>query len=83
MIEQLQLRNSSETTIHTYVAAVSRFAKRFGKSPDQLGPEQVRGYLLHLLNDKRDSWTTIQVNRADQHNRIEPGSDHPHSEPHA
>jgi hypothetical protein len=55
MIEQLQLRNSSETTIHTYVTAVSRFAKRFGKSPDQLGPEQVRCYLLHRLNDKRDS----------------------------
>lgn len=64
MIEQLQLRNSSEATIHTYVAAVSRFAKRFGKSPEQLGPEQVRAYLLHLLKDKHDSWTTIQVNRA-------------------
>lgn len=46
------------------MAAVSRFAKRFGKSPEQLGPEQVRAYLLHLLKDKHDSWTTIQVNRA-------------------
>ena len=31
--------------------------------PTNSGP-RFRGYLLHLLNDKRDSWTTIQVNRA-------------------
>lgn len=63
MIEQLQLRNLSEATINTYVRAVWRFTKYFGKSPEQLGPEQVREYLLHLLNDKDDAWTTIQVNR--------------------
>jgi integrase/recombinase XerD len=63
MIEQLQLRNLSEATINTYVRAVWRFTKYFGKSPEQLGPEQVREYLVHLLNDKDDAWTTIQVNR--------------------
>ena len=28
------------------------------------GKREVRAYLLHLLKDKRDVWTTIQVNRA-------------------
>lgn len=64
MIEQLQLRNSSETTINTYVRCVWRFAKFFHRSPDQLTLDQVREYLLYLRNDKHDAWTTIQVNRA-------------------
>ena len=51
MLEELQLRNLSETTIHTYLRLVERFAKHFGASPAQLGPDHVRRYLLHLLND--------------------------------
>lgn len=64
MTEELQLRNLSEITIKTYVRVVQRFAKHFGKSPEKLGAEQVRQYLLHLLNDKGDAWGTLQVNRA-------------------
>jgi len=64
MTEELQLRNFSEVTIKTYVRVVQRFAKHFGKSPEKLGAEQVRQYLLHLLNDKGDAWGTLQVNRA-------------------
>lgn len=63
MLEELQLRNLSEATIRTYLRAVWRFAKHFRKSPDQLGPEHVREYLLHLRNDKKDTWSTLQVNR--------------------
>jgi len=50
MLEELQLRNLSEATIQTYLGSVERFAKHYGISPTQLGPEQVRQYLLHLLN---------------------------------
>lgn len=63
MLEELQLRNLSEATIQTYLGAVWRFTRHFGVSPDRLGAEQVRQYLLHLKNDKRDSWSTLQVNR--------------------
>ena len=63
MLEELQLRNLSEATVSAYLGAVTRFAKHFGKSPQQLGPEQVRQYLLHLINDKQDTWNTIQVYR--------------------
>ena len=48
MLEELQLRNLSETTINAYLGAVTRFAKHFGKSPEQLGPEQVRQYFQNL-----------------------------------
>ena len=46
MLEELQLRNLSEATIHTYLRLVERFAKHFGVSPTQLGPDHVRQYLL-------------------------------------
>jgi len=55
MLEELQLRNLSETTIHTYWRLVERCAKHFGASPAKLGPDHVRRYLLHLLKDKKDS----------------------------
>ena len=61
MIEELQLRNLSEATIHTYVDAVERYAKHFNTSPAKLGPERVREYLLYLLNDHHVSSSTLQV----------------------
>ncbi|MCK6589231.1 MAG: site-specific integrase [Polyangiaceae bacterium] len=48
MIEDLQLRNRSPRTIETYISHVARFAKFHGRSPDQLGPEDVRAYQIHL-----------------------------------
>ena len=53
MTEQLQLRNLSKTTEETYLKCVERYARFFHKSPERLGPEQVREYLLHLKNDRK------------------------------
>jgi integrase/recombinase XerD len=63
MMEELQLRNLSAATATAYLGAVRRFAGYFGKSPEQLGGEQVRQYLLYLLNEKKDNFSTIQVYR--------------------
>lgn len=64
MTEQLQLRNLSKTTEDTYLKCVERYARFFHKSPEQLGPEQVREYLLHLKNDRKVQTNTILVNRS-------------------
>jgi site-specific recombinase XerD len=64
MIGELQLRNCSEATIHSYVHAVERFARFFGKSPGALGCDHVKEFLLHLKNNKKCKWSTLQVNRA-------------------
>lgn len=51
MQEYLRLRNFSERTVRHYTHNVAEFARYFHKSPDQLGPEHVRTYLLFLLNE--------------------------------
>ena len=64
MTEQLQLRNLSRTTEETYLKSVERYARFFWTSPEQLGPEQVREYLLRLKNERKVQTNTILVNRS-------------------
>jgi integrase/recombinase XerD len=49
LIDDLRLRNYSPRTIEAYVAGVAKFAKHFGRAPDQLGPDDLRDFQLHLL----------------------------------
>ena len=53
MMEELRLRNSSEETIRCYIDSVERFARYYDKSPDQINAEQVRSYLLYLLEERK------------------------------
>ena len=53
MLEELQRRNYSQTTTRTYLRAVAGFAKHFGKPPDQLGPDEIRRYQAHLIEERK------------------------------
>src|SRR5215472_7864562 len=53
MIEELRLRNSSEETIRSYIDSVKRFARHYHTSPDRMNAEQVRSYLLYLLEERK------------------------------
>jgi site-specific recombinase XerD len=64
MIGDLKLRNFSESTIETYTRVVEDFARFFHRSPEKLGPEEVRRYLLHAIEEKKLAWSTYQVHRA-------------------
>jgi integrase len=46
----MQLRGLSDATREQYVLLVRQFALHHGRSPDQLGASEVRGFLLHLRN---------------------------------
>jgi integrase/recombinase XerD len=62
--EDLRLRNFSERTVPLYTHTISEFAKYFHRSADQLGPEHVWTFLLHLLNERKLAWGTIQGTRS-------------------
>lgn len=64
MLEELQLRNYADLTAERYLDAVQSFAKYFHKSPAQLGPEQIRDFLLHLVRDRKAAPSTVQIYRA-------------------
>jgi integrase/recombinase XerD len=63
MIEDMRLRNLAERTIDTYVDRVAAFARHFGTSPEHLGSDHIRAYLLHLVEQKA-SWAQFNRTRS-------------------
>lgn len=59
MLDALILRGMAQRTQESYIDAVSRLARHFGRSPDTLSAEQVQQYLLHLLRDLQRSRSTV------------------------
>lgn len=57
MTDDLRLRNRSLRTINTYIACVAHFARHFGKSPELLGPEEIRQYQVYLVEQRHVSWS--------------------------
>lgn len=57
MIEDMKVRNLAHRTQIAYVTQVARFAKYFDKSPEVLGPVEIRTYLVYLINEKHVSWS--------------------------
>ena len=53
MTEDMQVRNLSPHTQTSYLQQVSLFARHFHKSPEQLGPEEIRTYQVYLTNEKK------------------------------
>jgi integrase/recombinase XerD len=49
MIEDMTIRNLSPATQRSYLHAVSKFSRYFGRSPDRLGLEEVHAFQVHLV----------------------------------
>lgn len=59
MEEELKLRGCSARTSKTYLHWVSRFAAHYRRPPEKLGAEEVRVYLLDLIEVQRRSRPTV------------------------
>jgi len=61
MTEDMQVRNLSPHTQDSYVQQVSLFARYFSKSPELLGPEEIRAYQVYLTNEKKLATSSILI----------------------
>ncbi|MGM4954207.1 site-specific integrase [Bradyrhizobium barranii] len=50
MIEDMTVRNLSPATQRSYISAVSKFSRYFGRSPERLELEDVRAFQVHLVS---------------------------------
>ena len=61
MLEELQRRNYSASTIRGYILAVKQFAEYFGKPPDQLGATHVKRFQWYLLQERKLDPGTVEM----------------------
>lgn len=59
MLDDMRVRNFAPRTIKSYVEQVAQFARYFGRSPEQLGAEEIRRYQIHLVQEKKVAWSTL------------------------
>src|SRR6266404_9783847 len=53
MIDDMTVRNFAPNTILNYLKQVTYFAQHFGRSPDRLGPEEIRSYQIYLAKERK------------------------------
>ncbi len=61
MIEDMRIRNLTPNTQRVYIAQVFRFACHFRRSPEHLGPAEIRTYLLYLVQDMHLAASSVIV----------------------
>ncbi len=61
MDNDLLVRGMAVRTRETYLAAVTRLARHYDRSPDRLSPQEVQAYLVHMLRDEKLAWSTCSI----------------------
>jgi site-specific recombinase XerD len=64
MLEELQRRNYSSTTIRYYLRVVEGFSRHFGKPPDRLSQRHLREYQVYLLTERKLHASTVCLHTA-------------------
>lgn len=58
MQSDMVLHGFAARTQESYLGAVTSIAKHYHRSPDQLSTDEIQQYLLHLINERKLSWST-------------------------
>jgi integrase/recombinase XerD len=61
MLMEMELRNFSDKTIKAYLGHMVSYTRKFGKSPAELGDDEIRQYLHYLLKERKASWSNINI----------------------
>jgi integrase/recombinase XerD len=64
MLEELERRNYSESTVRAYIRTIKDLARYFKRPPDQLGPEQLREYQAYLFRERKLAANTVNQRTA-------------------
>jgi site-specific recombinase XerD len=59
MLEDMSIRNLTENTQLSYLQQVSLYAKYFHKSPETIGPQEIRDYQVYLTMNRKLSASSI------------------------
>jgi len=61
MLEDMQVRNLSPHTQRADIENVARFARHFGRSPADLGPEEIRTYQVYLIRERTLAPSSVEI----------------------
>ena len=61
MTEDMQVRNLALNTQESYLQQVTQFAGFFKKSPELLGPEDIRTYQVYFTNEKKLATSSVLI----------------------
>ena len=61
MISDMQLYRLASTTQDCYLRSVRGLAKYFNKSPDKIDEDELKEYILYLVNERGLKWSSINI----------------------
>lgn len=61
MLEDMSIRNLAENTKLSYLQQVSLYANHFHRSPEILGPKEVRDYQVYLTTDRKLCASSVSI----------------------
>ena len=61
MISDMQLHRLASTTQDCYLRSVGGLAKYFSISPDKISEEELKEYILYLVNERGLKWSSINI----------------------
>ena len=59
--DYMVLRGLSPNTQEAYILAVIGLSRYYNQSPANLSNDQIQAYLLHLIRDRAQAWSTLNV----------------------